>query len=88
MKMEIGNDTQCNRLWHGYRSGYDRLDGWNGRQLRFFYRPTYWELLMTPTELTTILNAIVLQLSDIMSFGIGALTGIAFVIASSIRWER
>lgn len=43
---------------------------------------------MTPAEMTTILNAIVLQLSDIMSFGIGALTGIAFVIAASLRWER
>lgn len=29
---------------------------------------------------------IVLQLSQIMSFGIGALTGIAFVIAAAMRW--
>jgi len=41
---------------------------------------------MTPAELTDILNQIVTQLGDIMSFGLGALTGIAFVIAASLRW--
>ncbi len=43
---------------------------------------------MTAAELTDILNQIVLQLGDIMSFGLGALCGIAFVIAASMRWER
>ena len=42
--------------------------------------------LMTPVELTDILNQIVSQLGDIMSFGLGGLTGIAFVIAASMRW--
>ncbi len=42
---------------------------------------------MTPEELTTILNAIVLQLGDIMSFGLGALCAIAFVIAAHTRWD-
>ncbi len=41
---------------------------------------------MTPEELTTVLSQIVDQLSDIMSFGLGGLTGIAFVIMSSMRW--
>lgn len=41
---------------------------------------------MTPTELTTILEAITLQLSDIMSFGLGGLVGIAFVITANKRW--
>jgi hypothetical protein len=41
---------------------------------------------MTATELTDILNVIVSQLGDIMSFGLGGLTGIAFVIAASMRW--
>jgi len=41
---------------------------------------------MTPEELTTILGGIVLQLGDIMSFGLGALTAIAFVIASKMEW--
>lgn len=43
---------------------------------------------MTAAELTDILNQITLQLGDIMSFGLGALCAIAFVIASSLRWER
>jgi len=41
---------------------------------------------MTPAELTQILQEIVTQLSDIMSLGLGGLTGIAFVIASAMRW--
>ena len=41
---------------------------------------------MTPAELSELLNQIMAQLGDIMSFGLGALTGIAFVIASSLRW--
>ena len=43
---------------------------------------------MTAAELIDILNQIVLQLGQIMSFGLGALCGIAFVIAASMRWER
>ena len=43
---------------------------------------------MTAAELTDILNLITLQLGQIMSFGLGALTGIAFVIAASMRWEQ
>jgi len=43
---------------------------------------------MTPEELTTILGNITLQLGDIMSFGLGALCGIAFVISSNMRWGR
>lgn len=42
---------------------------------------------MTATELTTILHEITLQLGDIMSFGLGALCAIAFVIASNMRWD-
>jgi hypothetical protein len=41
---------------------------------------------MTPAELTNILSLIVSQLGDIMSFGLGGLTGIAFVITASMRW--
>jgi len=41
---------------------------------------------MTPEELTSILGLVVTQLGDIMSFGLGALTGFAFVIASAMRW--
>ena len=41
---------------------------------------------MTAAELTDILNQIVSQLGDIMSFGLGGLTGIAFVIASKMEW--
>ena len=41
---------------------------------------------MTPAELNEILNQIVGQLGDIMSFGLGGLTGIAFVIASKMEW--
>ena len=42
---------------------------------------------MSAAELTTILEAIVLNLSDIMSFGLGGLTGIAFVAATTIKWS-
>jgi|GEM_PF-2042876 hypothetical protein len=42
---------------------------------------------MTAAELTAILEQITLQLGDIMSFGLGALCGIAFVIASNIKWH-
>ena len=42
---------------------------------------------MTAAELTAILEQITLQLGDIMSFGLGALCGIAFVIASHIKWH-
>jgi len=41
---------------------------------------------MTPEELTTILGAITLQLADIMSFGLGGLVGMAFVITANKRW--
>lgn len=41
---------------------------------------------MTPVELAQILTDIVQQLGDIMSFGLGALTSMAFVIAASMRW--
>lgn len=41
---------------------------------------------MTPLELSDILTQIVAQLGDIMSFGLGGLTGIAFVIAASMKW--
>lgn len=41
---------------------------------------------MTPGELTEILQVITLQLSDIMSFGLGGLTGLAFVITAQTRW--
>jgi len=42
---------------------------------------------MTAAELTQILADITQQLGDIMSFGLGALCGIAFVIASHMRWD-
>lgn len=42
---------------------------------------------MTAAELTQILGDITLQLGDIMSFGLGALCAIAFVIASQIKWD-
>lgn len=41
---------------------------------------------MSAENLTSILSLTTSQLSDIMSFGLGGLTGIAFVLASSIRW--
>jgi hypothetical protein len=41
---------------------------------------------MSSADLTEILGNITLQLGDIMSFGLGGLTGIAFVIAASMRW--
>jgi len=43
---------------------------------------------MTAAELTTILGEITVQLGAIMSFGLGALCGIAFVIAVAMRWDR
>ena len=43
---------------------------------------------MTALELTDIHGNITLQLVDIMSFGLGALCGIAFVIAASLRWDK
>lgn len=42
---------------------------------------------MNAAELTAILEQIILQLGDIMSFGLGALCGIAFVISSHIKWH-
>lgn len=41
---------------------------------------------MTGAELLEALNQIVGQLGDIMSFGLGGLTGIAFVIAAKMEW--
>lgn len=41
---------------------------------------------MTAAELADLLNQIVAQLGDIMSFGLGGLTAMAFVIAVSKRW--
>ncbi|MGD9817150.1 MAG: hypothetical protein AB7V04_00475 [Desulfomonilaceae bacterium] len=41
---------------------------------------------MSAAELTDILNLIVSNLVDIMSFGLGGLTGIAFVIAAKMEW--
>jgi hypothetical protein len=42
---------------------------------------------MNAAELITILENITLQLGDIMSFGLGALCAIAFVIAAQTRWD-
>lgn len=42
---------------------------------------------MSAAELSQILADITLQLGDIMSFGLGGLTAIAFVIAAKIEWE-
>lgn len=42
---------------------------------------------MTPEQLSTLLGEIVLNLGDIMSFGLGGLCGIAFVIAANIKWS-
>ena len=42
---------------------------------------------MTAAELTIILQDITVQLGDIMSFGLGALCAIAFVVASHIKWD-
>ena len=42
---------------------------------------------MTPEQLAQILADATLQLGEIMSFGLGALTGIAFVIAAHMRWN-
>ena len=41
---------------------------------------------MTPEDLAAILTAITLQLSEIMSFGLGGLVGMAFVITANKRW--
>jgi hypothetical protein len=41
---------------------------------------------MTALELADILGNITLQLADIMSFGLGALCAIAFVIAAHTEW--
>ncbi len=41
---------------------------------------------MTPAELSLIAESIVSQLSDIVSFFLGGLTGIAFVLSAKIRW--
>ena len=41
---------------------------------------------MTALELTNILGNITMQLADIMSFGLGALCAIAFVIAAHTKW--
>lgn len=38
---------------------------------------------MTPE----ILQALVVQVADIMSFGLGGLCALAFVLSYSIRWE-
>jgi len=43
---------------------------------------------MTPEELKSILALPIAQLSDIFSFFLGALCGIAFVVASNTRWDR
>ncbi|MGL1932719.1 MAG: hypothetical protein OCC45_13320 [Desulfotalea sp.] len=40
---------------------------------------------MTPSELT-VLGDIANQLADIMSFGVGALVGIAFTISANKSW--
>jgi preprotein translocase subunit SecY len=50
---------------------------------------------MTPEELQTFLDALqlflgtdfVLQLRDILSYMLGAASGMAFVIAASMRWH-
>ena len=41
---------------------------------------------MTPAELATLLDAIVLQLGDIVSFLLGGISGLAFVITANSRW--
>ena len=41
---------------------------------------------MTVADLTTLLEHIVAQLADIMSFGLGGLVGIAFVVTANKRW--
>jgi hypothetical protein len=43
---------------------------------------------MTPEQLVPILQGIVLDLGVIMSFGLGGLSGIAFVVASAIKWNK
>ena len=86
--MVNGNDTEFDRLRNGPWPGAHRLDRRAGGELRLFHHPPHRVLGMTAAELTDILNQITLQLGDIMSFGLGALCGIAFVIASSMRWEK
>ena len=41
---------------------------------------------MTAVELAELLEQITLQLGEIMSFGLGGLVGIAFVITANKRW--
>ncbi len=41
---------------------------------------------MTADELSFLLQVFSLRLADIMSFGLGALCAIAFVIATHMRW--
>ncbi len=42
---------------------------------------------MSAAELSLLLETITVHLADIMSFGLGGLTGIAFVIAAAIKWS-
>ena len=42
---------------------------------------------ITAEEFAALLQLLVDQMTDIMSFGLGALTAIAFVIAAAIRWD-
>ena len=42
---------------------------------------------MTLEQLTQILGDITLQVADIMSFGLGGLCAIAFVISANMRWH-
>jgi hypothetical protein len=62
------------------------MDGRFGGQLSLFHEQQIGTDGMSALELTEILNQITLQLGDIMSFGLGGLTGIAFVIAAAMRW--
>ncbi len=41
---------------------------------------------MTPEAMSLILENTVINLADIMSFGLGGLVGIAFVISSKMEW--
>ena len=42
---------------------------------------------MTALELTTILQEITVQVANVMSFGLGGLCAMAFVMASNTRWH-
>ena len=42
---------------------------------------------MTAAELTTILQEITVQVANIMSFGLGGLCAMAFVMAAGPRWH-